>query len=144
LILPLLFFSLFNFLAFVKQWHNQPKVLLGAKSFDLKRATVFCVGYRLSKHKMTRYAKNNGGHGPPGYAHGFKDALSLKLCAKCQFNMFSALVFCPLHQLIEATNTEAVSTLAYSNSGKRKLQVELIFFLLVQLLCQYPVITHHI
>ena len=39
--------------------------------FDFRRATVFCLGYRISKHKMTRYAKNLG-HGPlapPGYAY---------------------------------------------------------------------------
>jgi len=28
--------------------------------FDFRQATVFCLGYRLSKHKMNRYAKNLG------------------------------------------------------------------------------------
>ena len=31
--------------------------------FDFRRATAFCLGCRLSKHKVTRYAKNLGGHG---------------------------------------------------------------------------------
>ena len=30
----------------------------GGKSFDFQRATVFCMGHRLSKHKTTRYARN--------------------------------------------------------------------------------------
>ena len=40
--------------------------------FDFKRITLFCVEKRLSKHKMTMFSKNLGGHGPfgpPGYAH---------------------------------------------------------------------------
>jgi len=32
--------------------------------FDFGRAMVFCLGYCLSKRKMTRYAKNLGGMGP--------------------------------------------------------------------------------
>jgi len=31
---------------------------------DFKRATVFCLGYRLSKHKTTRYVRNLGVHSP--------------------------------------------------------------------------------
>jgi len=34
--------------------------------FDFRLATVFCLGYRLSKHKMTRYFKNLGVHDPVG------------------------------------------------------------------------------
>jgi len=29
----------------------------GGKNFNFRRATVFCLGYRLSKHEITRYAK---------------------------------------------------------------------------------------
>ena len=43
-----------------------PKNLWGAKMFDFRRATVFCMEYRFSKHKMTRYSKNFGGHDPLG------------------------------------------------------------------------------
>jgi len=32
--------------------------------FDLRPATVSCLGHRFSKRKMTRYAENSGGHGP--------------------------------------------------------------------------------
>jgi len=32
--------------------------------FDFRRATVFCVGHRLTKHKTTRYARNFGGMAP--------------------------------------------------------------------------------
>jgi len=34
--------------------------------FDFRRATVFCLGFRLSKHIMIRYAKILGGHGSLG------------------------------------------------------------------------------
>ena len=34
--------------------------------FDFKRITLFCVEKRLSKHKMTMFSKNLGGHGPFG------------------------------------------------------------------------------
>jgi len=47
----------------------------GVKYFDFKRATVFCSGPCLSKHKMTRWARNFGGHsflGLPVYAYGCK------------------------------------------------------------------------
>jgi len=35
-----------------------PKILGGTKYFDFKRVTLFCLGHRLSKHKMARYARN--------------------------------------------------------------------------------------
>jgi len=34
--------------------------------FDFRRITLFCLGYRLSKHKMTICSKNLGGHGTVG------------------------------------------------------------------------------
>jgi len=37
-----------------------PKIAWEAKIFDFRLATVFCLGYRLSKHKMTRYSINLG------------------------------------------------------------------------------------
>ena len=42
------------------------------KMFDFRRAAGFCLGYRFSKHKMTRFAKNWVAcpPGPLGYAHG--------------------------------------------------------------------------
>jgi len=59
------------------QRRSQTKILgggsWGAKVFDFRWATVFCLGYRLSKHKMTRYAKNVGGMAPWAlsvYAYG--------------------------------------------------------------------------
>jgi len=36
----------------------------GGQNVDFRRATVFCLGYRLLKPKMTTYAKNLGSHGP--------------------------------------------------------------------------------
>jgi len=45
-----------------------PKIWLGPNIFDFKRATVFGLGHRLSKHKTARYAKHFGGYssfGPP-------------------------------------------------------------------------------
>jgi len=41
------------------QWCSQT-IILGVQKFDFRRVTVFCLGYRPSKHKMTRYAKNLG------------------------------------------------------------------------------------
>ena len=32
--------------------------------FDFRRITLFCLGYRLSKHKMTICSKNLGGMAP--------------------------------------------------------------------------------
>jgi len=34
--------------------------------FDFRRITLFCLEKRLSKHKMTLFSKNLGGHGPFG------------------------------------------------------------------------------
>ena len=45
---------------------------LGAKMLNFRQITLFCLGYHLSKHKMTIYAKNLGGMAPrttPGYAY---------------------------------------------------------------------------
>jgi len=39
----------------------QPAQNTGGEMFDFRRATLFRLGYRLSKHKMTRYANNFGG-----------------------------------------------------------------------------------
>jgi len=48
------------------EWHSQVKIFSGAKIFDFRLATVFCLRYRLSKHKMTRYSKHFLGEWPPG------------------------------------------------------------------------------
>jgi len=51
------------------QWRSQPKSLRGPKNFwgakvyDFRRITLFCLEKRLSKHKMTIFSKNLGGHG---------------------------------------------------------------------------------
>jgi len=40
--------------------------------FDFRQITLFVLGYRLSKHKMTICSKHFGGHGPVsprGYAY---------------------------------------------------------------------------
>jgi len=42
-----------------KIWWEGKKIL-GNKMFDFRLATVVCLGYRHSKHKMTRYAKTWG------------------------------------------------------------------------------------
>jgi len=46
--------------------------------FDFRLATVFCLGHRFSKQKMTRYANICGAWppGPPGYACDCSDLLS--------------------------------------------------------------------
>jgi len=36
----------------------------GAKYFDFKRATIFCLWHRFTKHKTTRYARNLWGMPP--------------------------------------------------------------------------------
>ena len=38
--------------------------ICGAKMFDFRRVTVFCLGCRLPKHEMTIHAKNSGGIAP--------------------------------------------------------------------------------
>jgi len=50
-----------------------PKIFWG-KVFDFRRATVFCLKRRFSKHKMTIYARNCGGMAsltPSGHAYGY-------------------------------------------------------------------------
>jgi len=55
-----------------RQWRSQPKIFWGAKKFvvakmfDFRRIALFCLGYRLSKNKMTTYAKNLESPWPPG------------------------------------------------------------------------------
>jgi len=45
---------------------------------DFRLITLFCLEKRLSKHKMTIYSKNVGGHGPSGlppvYAYAHRDS----------------------------------------------------------------------
>ena len=48
-----------------QQWRSQPKILGGAKMFDFRRITLFCLKKRLSKHKMTLFSKNLGGNMAP-------------------------------------------------------------------------------
>ena len=46
---------------------------LGGKMFNSRRKTLFCLGYRLSKHKMTLFSKNLGAWSCwpiPGYVYG--------------------------------------------------------------------------
>ena len=60
------------------QWRSQPKNFGGAKMFDFRRITLFCLEKRLSKHKMTIFSKNWGWHGffrPPPW---------LRLCRERQ------------------------------------------------------------
>jgi len=57
----------------IKQWCSQPKILRGAKCLTLGEKQYFCLGRRVSKHKMSRHAKIWGIMAPwafPGYAHG--------------------------------------------------------------------------
>jgi len=42
--------------------------------FDFREKQYFCLGRHFPKHKMTRYAKNVGGHGP--LPHGYVNAYS--------------------------------------------------------------------
>jgi len=37
---------------------DSPKIFEGAKNLFFKRTTVFCLGYRLSKHKTTGHVRN--------------------------------------------------------------------------------------
>jgi len=58
--------------ATLNQWRSQPRNFWGAKMFDFRRITLFCLEKRLAKHKMTIFSKNLGGYGPfgpPGYAY---------------------------------------------------------------------------
>jgi len=55
--------------SFSNQWRDQPKNLGaknvgGAKMFDFRRITIFCLEKRVSRHKMTVFSKNLGGHDP--------------------------------------------------------------------------------
>jgi len=59
-----------------KIW-GESKILGGAKMFDFRRITLFCLEKRFSKQKITIFSKNLGRvHGPfappPGYAYDRK------------------------------------------------------------------------
>ena len=41
----------------------------GSKMFDFQRIALFCLEKCLSRHNMTIFSKNLGGHGPFGYAY---------------------------------------------------------------------------
>jgi len=58
-----------------EQWRSQPKIFLGAKMFDFRRITLFCLEKRLSQHKMTIFSKSWGGIAPlppTGYAYAWE------------------------------------------------------------------------
>ena len=62
--------------------------------FDFRRITPFCLGYRLSKHKMTICSNHLGEHGPvgpPGYAYvwGFIG----KMCTCSLYNAASRATY---------------------------------------------------
>jgi len=46
------------------QWRSQPKNSGGVKMLDFRQITLFCLEYRLSKHKMTICSENSGGMAP--------------------------------------------------------------------------------
>ena len=58
--------------AIAVQWRSQPKnlagqtLLGGGKMVDFRRIALFFLEKRLSKHKMTIFSENLGGHGPFG------------------------------------------------------------------------------
>jgi len=49
------------------QWRSQPRNLGGAKMFDFRRITLFCLKKRLSKHK--HFLGGMAPLPPPGYAY---------------------------------------------------------------------------
>jgi len=59
---PSLAVSLLMFKQLV-QCRSQPRIFGGTKLFNCRRIALFFLRYRLSKYKMTTYAKNLGGHG---------------------------------------------------------------------------------
>ena len=58
-------------------WYSavDSSAIWGAKIFDFRRITLFCLDKRFSKHKMTIFSKNLGGlwplWPPLGYAYAF-------------------------------------------------------------------------
>jgi len=50
-------FACHSAFTFVGQLHysSQPKNSRGNKMFNFRRTTLFCLGYRLSKNKMTMF-----------------------------------------------------------------------------------------
>ena len=66
----------------------------GAKMFDFRRISLFCMEKRLSKHKMTIFSKNLGGPWPlllpPGYAYASEQLTTAKWgCANVLSNTSS-------------------------------------------------------
>ena len=73
--------------------------------FEFRRTTVFYLGYRLSKHKMNRYAKNLG-------AWPLGPSLATPMTSDCtsQTNAFCAL---------GASSCLRVSSLAFRSCSPR-------------------------
>jgi len=66
------FFITWVTVAWSAQIWEGPKNFWGGKMPDFRRITLFFMEKRLSKHKMTIFSKNLGGHcpsSPPGYAY---------------------------------------------------------------------------
>ena len=72
------------------QWHGQPKILGGRKLLTFKQSTVFCLGHRFSKNKMTRHAINLVGAWPPLPPLGY--AYEGRVECQTQFDLFE--LFC--------------------------------------------------
>jgi len=99
--------------------------------FDFKQATVFSLGYRLSKHKMTRYAKNWVAWlpGPPGAVYDsvsqnnsnllFKFAIRQNKCNHLLLYLIRIIKFCARKLLLSLVvsklifNYEVFSTKLY-------------------------------
>ena len=72
------------------------KTILGSKYLYFKRAAVFCLGHRLSKHEMTRYARNLGGLDPlDTLMDGGVDVTILKCFFYSKNSRRSLIVFLP-------------------------------------------------
>ena len=103
-----------------------PKIL-GDKRFVFRRITLFCLGYRLSKHKMAISSKNLGGPWParpPGYTY----------TSGCSFRLW-----CVITTFERWSTFQRWSTLSSFLSGPTNPQMHHICFHFLHLACRFDV-----
>jgi len=86
------------------QWRSQPRNLGGAKMFDFRRITLFCLEKRFSKNKLLYFLKIWGDMAPlipPVYAYD-----SIPPVAKIHCNALSTVdKFCYFGSVVTSTNS---------------------------------------
>ena len=82
-----------------------------------KQATVFCLGHRLSKHKMTGYARNLGGPLPLGYSYGVHLGVRINFSIEGKRRHFAS----PFQVADDGMQMDVHKTLTHSTQTTKKM-----------------------